>query len=102
MLLLFAGFSYTHLMVDYQSWINLERHAFSRRAFFNASLIACFGACCTFLFLWYLDVPCGCRVDKSRKRDNGTYLVIVIIGREVELCGDERQKGFKCLIVFFE
>ena len=82
--------------------MNMERRAFSRRAFFEASLIACFGARCTFLFLWYLDMPCDCRVGKPRKLDNGTHLVIVIIAREVELCGDERQKGFKCLIVFFE
>lgn len=85
--------------------MNMKRRAFSRRAFFEASLIACFGACCTFLFLWYLDVLCSCRIGKAgkpKKQDNATHLAIVIIAREVEFCGDERQKGFKCLIVFFE
>jgi hypothetical protein len=82
--------------------MNMDRRTFSRRAFLEASLIACFGACCTFLFLWYLDVPYGCCDDMPRMRDNGTDLVIIIITREVELCRDERQKGFKCLIVPFE
>ena len=80
----------------------MDRRAFSRRAFLEASLIACFGACFTFLFLWYLDVPCGGHVGKPRKGYNETHLVIIIIAREVELCRDERQKGFKRLIVLFE
>ena len=29
------------------------------RAFFDASLISCFGAFCFFLFFWYLDAICA-------------------------------------------
>ena len=29
-------------------------------------------------------------------------IIIVVVAHEVVLGGDERQKGFECLIVFFE
>ncbi len=34
------------------------RHTLSFLAFFEASLIACFGAFCFLLFFWYLDAYC--------------------------------------------
>lgn len=48
--------------------------------------------------------PVAVSQDWSESDTMGTHLIIIIavIAHEVVLGGDERQKGFECLIVFFE
>ena len=86
------------------------RRTFSRRAFFEASLMTCFGACLLRLFLWYLELCAPMRGGARGGEGDGagrgggihTHLVVVVVLDEVEFGGDEAEEGLECRVVFFE
>lgn len=82
--------------------------ALSFFAFFDASLMACFGALCFLLCFWYLEAICAPEQEKSGQtifssvRTTCTRLLFRLLLHQVVPRRNELQKRFKCFVVPFQ